>query len=79
MPPCLQVGWYNSVVSPTHRLAYPDDTLAAVVLSSPSMFEDAFLPSLKERSFQGLSDPIDQCVRHCVSSAVFQVSAMQFY
>lgn len=77
--PCSQVGWYNSVLSPNHRLAYPDDTLAVVVLSTPSMFEDAFLPFLKQRGFQGLSDPIDQCVRHCVSSAVLQVSAMHFY
>lgn len=70
---CLQVGWYNSVLSPNHRLAYPDETLAVVVLSTPSMFEDAFLPFLKRGDFQGLSDPIDQCVRHCVSSAVLQV------
>ncbi|CAG01682.1 unnamed protein product, partial [Tetraodon nigroviridis] len=68
----LKVGWYNSVLAPTHHLAHPDDTLALVVLSTPSMFEDAFLPFLKEKGFQGLSDPIDQCVRHWVSSAVFQ-------
>lgn len=77
--PCLQVGWYNSVLPPTHHLAYPDDTLAVVVLSTPSMFEDAFLPFLKERGFQAISDPVDQCVKHRVSSAVFQVSGMQLY
>lgn len=64
------------MLSPTHHLAYPEDTLAVVVLSTPSMFEDAFLPFLEERGFQELSDPIDQCVRQCVSSAVLQVSAM---
>lgn len=38
------------------------------------MFEQAFLPFLEERSCQGLSDPIDQCVKHYVSSAVEKVS-----
>ncbi|XP_042339952.1 cyanocobalamin reductase / alkylcobalamin dealkylase [Plectropomus leopardus] len=68
----LKVGWYNSVLSPSLRLAYPDDTLAVVVLSTPAMFEQAFLPFMKERGCQTLSDPIDQCVKQCVSSAVSQ-------
>ncbi|XP_044056776.1 cyanocobalamin reductase / alkylcobalamin dealkylase [Siniperca chuatsi] len=68
----LKVGWYNSVLLPSLRLAYPDDSLAVVVLSTPAMFEQAFLPFMEERGCQGLSDPIDQCVKHCVSSAVSQ-------
>ena len=72
--PCLQIGWYNSVLPPSLHLAYPDDSLAILVLSTPSMFEHAFLPFMERRGFQGLSDPIDQCVKHCVSSAVSQVS-----
>ncbi|XP_041791942.1 cyanocobalamin reductase / alkylcobalamin dealkylase [Chelmon rostratus] len=68
----LKVGWYNSLLPPTLRLAYPDDSLAVVVFSTPSMFEQAFLPFMEERGCQGLSDPIDQCVKHCVSSAVSQ-------
>ncbi|XP_076582386.1 cyanocobalamin reductase / alkylcobalamin dealkylase isoform X1 [Chaetodon auriga] len=68
----LKVGWYNSLLPPTLRLSYPDDSLAVVVLSTPSMFEQAFLPFMEERGCQGLSDPIDQCVKHCVSSAVSQ-------
>ncbi|KAM9357926.1 cyanocobalamin reductase / alkylcobalamin dealkylase [Symphorus nematophorus] len=66
----LKVGWYNSVLPRSFHLAYPDDSLAVVVLSTPSMFERAFLPFLEERGCQRLSDPIDQCVKHCVSSAV---------
>nr|XP_020480965.1 methylmalonic aciduria and homocystinuria type C protein isoform X2 [Monopterus albus] len=68
----LKIGWYNSVLRPSLHLAYPDDTLAVVVLSTPAMFEQAFLPFMEERGCQGLSDPIDQCVKHCVSSAVSQ-------
>ncbi|XP_027145874.1 cyanocobalamin reductase / alkylcobalamin dealkylase [Larimichthys crocea] len=68
----LKVGWYNSLLPASFHLAYPDDTLAVVVLSTPSMFEQAFLPFMEERGYQGLSDPIDQCVKHKVSSAVSQ-------
>ncbi|XP_034036279.1 methylmalonic aciduria and homocystinuria type C protein homolog [Thalassophryne amazonica] len=68
----LKIGWYNSVVPPSWHLAYPDDSLAVVVLSTPAMFEQAFLPFLEDRGCQGLSDPIDQCVKRCVSSAVSQ-------
>ena len=80
VPTCPQVGWYNSLLPPTLRLAHPDDCLAVVVLSTPALFEQAFLPFMEERGCQGLSDPIDQCVKRCVSSAVSQVSgAAQFW
>lgn len=76
LPLCLQVGWYNSVLLPTLHLPYPDDSLAVVVLSTPSMFEQAFLPFMEQKGYQGLSDPIDQCVKHSVSSAVAEVSGL---
>lgn len=69
-----QVAWYNSVLSPSLRLSYPEETLAVVVLSTPDMFEQAFLPFLEQRGCQGLSDPIDQCVKHSIASVVSQVS-----
>lgn len=69
-----QVGWYNSVLPATLHLPYQDDCLAVVVLSTPSMFEQAFLPFMEENGCQGLTDPIDQCVRHRVSAAVEKVS-----
>ncbi|XP_047231106.1 cyanocobalamin reductase / alkylcobalamin dealkylase isoform X2 [Girardinichthys multiradiatus] len=68
----LKVGWYNSVLPPSLHLPYPDDTLAVVVLSTPAMFEQAFLPFLEQRGIQKLCDPVDQCVRDCVSTAVSQ-------
>ncbi|KAM9385856.1 cyanocobalamin reductase / alkylcobalamin dealkylase [Pholidichthys leucotaenia] len=68
----LKVGWYNSVLIPSLHLSYPDDTLAVVVLSTPSMFEQAFIPFLEQRGISGLSDPIDQCVKHYITSAVTQ-------
>ncbi|XP_042272531.1 cyanocobalamin reductase / alkylcobalamin dealkylase isoform X2 [Thunnus maccoyii] len=68
----LKIGWYNSVLPASLRLVYPDDCLAVVVLSTPDMFEQAFLPFMQERGYQRMCDPIDQCVKHYVSSAVSQ-------
>lgn len=65
-----QIKWYNDIVGPEYALKYPDDTLAFLVISSPSMFERAFLPYLnfvvdksllKENS--GF-DPLDKCMQH---------------
>jgi len=60
-------GWYNEQVSPKFRLEYPDNTLAFVAISTPSMFEKAFLPFLSSQSRSGLHDPIDECMLHYFS------------
>ncbi|XP_063283765.1 cyanocobalamin reductase / alkylcobalamin dealkylase [Pelobates fuscus] len=65
----FQVGWYNAVLDPVFHLSYPEDTLAFVVLSKPSMFECAFKPFLCEQKLQSLRDPIDQCVAYHMSLA----------
>lgn len=60
------VGWYNDKVGDKFRLSFPADTLAFVVLSRPSMFENTFVPfvsrSGKDSSDGGTRDPIDQCM-----------------
>ncbi|XP_029356342.1 cyanocobalamin reductase / alkylcobalamin dealkylase isoform X1 [Echeneis naucrates] len=68
----LKIGWYNSKLDPLLHLSCPDDTLAVLVLSTPSMFEQAFLPFIEKSEGFGLSDPIDQCVKLHVTSAVSQ-------
>ncbi|XP_036378544.1 cyanocobalamin reductase / alkylcobalamin dealkylase [Megalops cyprinoides] len=68
----FKIGWYNAVLSPSFHLPYPEDTLAAVVLSTPSMFERAFIPFLESHSCEGVTDPIDQCIRHSISTCVTQ-------
>ncbi|CAN2390874.1 Methylmalonic aciduria and homocystinuria type C protein [Pristimantis euphronides] len=60
----FQVGWYNAVVGPAFHLSFPPDTLAFVVLSTPSMFEKSFKPFLAQHKLQSLRDPIDQCVSY---------------
>ncbi|KAF4099142.1 hypothetical protein G5714_019268 [Onychostoma macrolepis] len=64
------VGWYNAVVSHAHHLSYPADTLALVLLSTPSMFERSLLPFLQSQRCEAVRDPIDQCTAHTVSSSV---------
>jgi methylmalonic aciduria homocystinuria type C protein len=41
------VGWYNDQVAPPFHLPYESNTLAFLILSTPSMFEKAFLPFVR--------------------------------
>ncbi|XP_026050771.1 cyanocobalamin reductase / alkylcobalamin dealkylase [Carassius auratus] len=66
----FKVGWYNAVVSGAHQLSHPADSLALVLLSTPSMFERSFLPFLQSQCCEAVRDPIDQCTAHTVSSSV---------
>ena len=60
----FKVSWYNSRVEPAFRLGYHDDTLAILMLSTPAMFEQLFLPYLTSPTFEpGALDPVDQCHR----------------
>uniref|UniRef100_A0A8C5BDD7 Cyanocobalamin reductase / alkylcobalamin dealkylase n=1 Tax=Gadus morhua TaxID=8049 RepID=A0A8C5BDD7_GADMO len=67
-----QIGWYNDVLPASLRQPHHEDTLAVVVLSTPDMFERAFLPFMEKGCCQGVSDPIDQCVKHTINSAISQ-------
>lgn len=62
-----KVGWYNAVLQPAFHLPYPDDTLAFVVLSTPSMFDKALKPFVKKERLKIIRDPVDQCVSHHLS------------
>ena len=43
------VGWYNELVGPKFHLDHPDNTVAFIIISQPSMFEKAFLPFLESQ------------------------------
>lgn len=76
----FKIGWYNALVAAAFRFPYPEDALAVVVLSSPSMFEKVFLPFLATRYQPGLTtDPIDQCAREQLDrlAALFPQYAVQ--
>lgn len=69
----FKIAWYNALVAPEYSLkAYHDDTLALLVISTPSMFELAFLPflgqtiepSTLDASNVVYCDPIDKCMQH---------------
>ncbi|XP_042891869.1 cyanocobalamin reductase / alkylcobalamin dealkylase-like isoform X6 [Penaeus japonicus] len=64
----FKVGWYNEQVAKSFCLPYHEDTLVYVVISTPSMFEKAFLPFVTELGcLKSTQDPLDQCMVHCFS------------
>lgn len=70
------VEWYNDMVQNAFRLEYAADTVAFVIISTPSMFEKAILPFIEETKVKGVRhvrDPIDECIGHHVQR-VKQVS-----
>ena len=44
----FKIGWYNESVGEKFELPYSCDTLAFVIISQPSMFENTFLPFVEE-------------------------------
>lgn len=63
----FKVGWYNEHVSQPFVLPYDKDTIAFIIISTPSMFEKAFIPFLASADYLRTKqqDPIDQCmVKH---------------
>ncbi|XP_034635735.1 methylmalonic aciduria and homocystinuria type C protein isoform X1 [Trachemys scripta elegans] len=63
----LKVGWYNAVLQPSFHLQYSEDTLAFIVLSTPSMFDRAFKPFVDKQLLKKINDPVDQCVSYHLS------------
>ncbi|KAG7171252.1 cyanocobalamin reductase / alkylcobalamin dealkylase-like [Homarus americanus] len=62
----FKIGWYNEQVAPCFRLPYHDDTLSFVIISTPSMFEKAFIPFLATvDDLKIKQDPLDQCMVQC--------------
>jgi len=58
----FRIGWYNECVQKAFALPYDYDTLAFVVITTPSMFENYLLPYVKTEHCRGIKDPIDECV-----------------
>lgn len=68
------ISWYNSVVDPIFRLTnYDDDTVAFLVISTPSMFERTFLPYALNDYHDLSRDPIDCCVKETIHSALEKI------
>ncbi|XP_063873621.1 cyanocobalamin reductase / alkylcobalamin dealkylase-like [Scylla paramamosain] len=61
----FKIGWYNEQVSKAFLLPHNDDTVAFIIISTPSMFEKAFIPYLASADCtRTKQDPIDQCMMH---------------
>lgn len=59
----LLIGWYNDHVGEKFKLNYASDTLAFVIISTPSMFEKCFLPYVSTKPLDVILDPIDSCIK----------------
>lgn len=65
----FKVEWYNENVDSKYKLNYENDTLAVLLLNTPRMFENLFLPYLyknfkdNESELDNLNDPIDKCLK----------------
>ncbi|KAI6659044.1 Methylmalonic aciduria and homocystinuria type C protein-like [Oopsacas minuta] len=56
-------SWYNSKVTSVFELPYNPDTLAILAVSTPCMFENTFLPFLKNKPDpSNTRDPLDQAI-----------------
>ena len=59
------------MVDPLFRLStYDDDTVAFLIISTPSMFEKTFLPYALNRDNDLTRDPIDCCVKAKIQTVI---------
>ena len=56
------IKWYNEIVAKEFHLPYDANKLCFIVISSPSMFEKAFTNFIMKDTWDGVKDPIDDCI-----------------
>lgn len=62
------LGWYHDMVAIPFHFPYSEDTLAILLINTPSMFESLFIPFLRSPDYSsGRLDPLDQCFKHFFS------------
>ncbi|XP_039266627.2 cyanocobalamin reductase / alkylcobalamin dealkylase-like [Styela clava] len=83
----FKIDWYNNMVGNPFKLQFDPDAIGFVVISSPSMFEKAFVPyiknehdttnsQVKKRNNQDAysqRDPLDSCLIHHFNEAKRQI------
>ncbi|KAK0042083.1 methylmalonic aciduria and homocystinuria type C protein [Biomphalaria pfeifferi] len=60
----FKVKWYNDEVDHHFQFDLHPDTLAVLVISTPAMFEKAFVPYICSDDCQGSLDLLDKCMKH---------------
>jgi len=66
----FKVQWYNDCVKKNFQLDFQGDTLAFVIISTPSFFEKSFIPFLTNHSkADNRTDFLDQCISRCLQHA----------
>ena len=71
----MKAGWYNDFDSqkPRNPIHYPNNTLCALILITPSFFNSTFIEYLREnfKSDQGPpANPVESCADHFITPAV---------
>lgn len=62
------LGWYHDKVAAPFHFPCSEDTLAVLLVSTPAMFEQLFIPYLRSPHYApGRLDPLDQCFKHFFS------------
>ena len=57
------VSWYNARVAPVFHIPNEPDTLAVLIISTPSMFEQTFIPFLEKKvDPSNTRDPLDRAI-----------------
>ena len=63
----FKLKWYNaSLTNDKFKIqSFPEDSLAFVIISQPSMFEKTFLPFVSDNwsNMCKILDPLDQCMK----------------
>ncbi|CAD5111684.1 DgyrCDS970 [Dimorphilus gyrociliatus] len=67
----FKISWYNELVQKkdeAFKLPYHDDCIAFIIISTPSVFEKAFIPFVRSEHYKNSSsDPLDQCMNYYFS------------
>ncbi|XP_078327892.1 uncharacterized protein LOC111115434 [Crassostrea virginica] len=61
----FKVGWYNQPIEEKYKLPFPDDTLAVLVISTPDLWEKAFIPFAKNQDLDNWDNernPLHECM-----------------
>ncbi|GAB1604734.1 methylmalonic aciduria and homocystinuria type C protein homolog isoform X2 [Argonauta hians] len=60
----FKISWYNDLVDSQYKLDYPPDTLAVIVVNSPSMFEKGYKPYLYEYYTEECQNPLNDSIKY---------------
>ncbi|CAG2170409.1 unnamed protein product [Oppiella nova] len=64
----FKVKWYNQMVSQEFHLPYDGNCLSFTIISTPDMFEKAFIPYIQMQNSVEIKDPINECMKYYLNT-----------